>query len=183
MSSQLHTQKNTPGSTPASPNHSFQPRPFVVQAKEDALDDEQAQPDFQMDLDRAGQFGHSLNHIQVQPTATPAAPIQSKSIAAGIVSPIQREEEGEEEGQMKAESAPKVQLQEEGEEESQMKAEEAPPIQQSQQPVQFFIMMLLPMIMKMVQPMLQPLLQNLIGGLLGGGGGGGGGDGGGGGGE
>jgi len=130
MATQVHTQKSTPDSTTAAAQSSFQPRPFAVQAKEDGLDEEQGLPDLQAELERAARFGHSLDRISVQPPAATIAPVQSKAATL----PIQRqEEEGgeEEEGQMKAQTEP---------------------IQQSNQPVQFFIAMLLPLIMPMLQP-------------------------------
>jgi len=154
MANQLHTQKNTPATSQAQ-NTSFQPRPFAIQAKEDGTEEERTQSDFQVDIDRAEQFGHSLDRIQVQPSV----PVQAKATTA---LPIQREADSDSD---EDDMQPKM---------------EGMPIQQSQQPVQFFLPMLLPMIMPMIQPMLQPILQQVIGGIFGGGGGGGAGGGGGG---
>lgn len=174
MSTQLHTQKQTPTPVTAPPlRDGFQARPFTpMQPKED---EEHSVPDLKDQLSRAERFGHSLERVAI---ASPAPAMQAKAADGQLA--IQREEEegGEEEAQAKAEAAPAILQREEeegGEEEAQAKAEMSP-VQQSKQPVQFFIAMLLPMIM----PMIQQLLPQLLNGILGGGGGGGSGGGGGG---
>ena len=149
MTTQLQVQPKPASNTQVTPQRTFQPVPMPDQ--EEGNKASQA-VDLKDQVAKAASFGHNLSHLQV---SAPAAPAQAK---AANSQPIQRQEEEEEEAQAKAATEPVA---------------TAEPVQKSDQPVQFFIGMILPMIM----PMIKDLLPQLLGGMLGGGGGGGGGGG------